>query len=213
MTYCISDTHGDFDRYQEMLRLIDFSDEDTLYFLGDAIDRGPKGVDILLDVMNRKNVVFMLGNHEQMCLDDLLRHEWNARSRWQMNGGGVTRSDLIYKRSQIVRASVLRFLLRAPTALTIDVKGQTFHLVHGFPAENDHDRLWNRPETNSPPPIEGAIVIVGHTPTPLLTDDYDSPFSIWHGSGLIDIDCGCASRSPMRRLGCLRLDDMAEFYV
>ena len=31
---------------------------------------------------------------------------------------------------------------------------------------------------------------------------------------IIDIDCGCGNlRSEHRRLACLRLDDMAEFYV
>ena len=41
----------------------------------------------------------------------------------------------------------------------------------------------------------------------------DQPLSIWHGDGLIDIDCGCGNASEHRRLSCLRLDDMAEFYV
>ncbi len=31
---------------------------------------------------------------------------------------------------------------------------------------------------------------------------------------MIDIDCGCGNRNAAhRRLACLRLDDMAEFYV
>ena len=33
---------------------------------------------------------------------------------------------------------------------------------------------------------------------------------IYHGSGRIGIDCGCAY--PEGRLACLRLDDMKEFY-
>ena len=34
------------------------------------------------------------------------------------------------------------------------------------------------------------------------------------GDGIIDIDCGCGNRNAAhRRLACLRLDDMAEFYV
>ena len=47
-----------------MLEKIGFNDGDTLYFLGDAVDRGPDGVKILLDMMARKNVVPLLGNHE-----------------------------------------------------------------------------------------------------------------------------------------------------
>ena len=38
MTYVISDIHGCFDRYEKMLEEIEFSDEDTLYVLGDVLD-------------------------------------------------------------------------------------------------------------------------------------------------------------------------------
>lgn len=63
-------------------------------------------------------------------------------------------------------------------------------------------------------PLSGHICIVGHTPTVFLTDGHDEDFSIWHGDGILDIDCGCGSmKAAHRRLACLRLDDMAEFYV
>jgi len=63
-------------------------------------------------------------------------------------------------------------------------------------------------------PFPDTICIVGHTPTVFLTDGHDEDFSIWHGDGILDIDCGCGSmKAAHRRLACLRLDDMAEFYV
>lgn len=40
MYYAMSDIHGRFDKYKEMLSLIDFTPRDTLYVLGDVIDRG-----------------------------------------------------------------------------------------------------------------------------------------------------------------------------
>ena len=55
---------------------------------------------------------------------------------------------------------------------------------------------------------------MGHTPTCFLTGDFTSPLSVWKGNGVIDIDCGCGNlNAAHRRLACLRLDDMAEFYV
>lgn len=48
MICCISDIHGENDRFEQMLKLIDFSNADTLYILGDVIDRGVGGVDVLL---------------------------------------------------------------------------------------------------------------------------------------------------------------------
>lgn len=41
----------------------------------------------------------------------------------------------------------------------------------------------------------------------------DSPFEIFHAPGLIGIDCGCGNETDLRRLACLRLEDMREFYV
>ena len=63
MNYAISDIHGRFDKYKEMLSLIDFAPRDTLYVLGDVIDRGPDGIPILQDMMLRPNVFPLLGNH------------------------------------------------------------------------------------------------------------------------------------------------------
>ena len=33
MTYCVADIHGELDKFEQMLRLIRFSDEDHLYVL------------------------------------------------------------------------------------------------------------------------------------------------------------------------------------
>ena len=39
MTYVMSDLHGCYDKYVQMLEKIGFGDGDTLYILGDVIDR------------------------------------------------------------------------------------------------------------------------------------------------------------------------------
>lgn len=213
MIYCISDIHGEYDLYLSMLEKIGFSDSDTLYVIGDVIDRGKKGVDVALDMMSRPNVVFLRGNHEEMCLDLMLRGLHHTRERWFMNHGSVTRSDLVYRRSYNVRNEVLRYFASAPTALDVTVGERRFHLVHGYPGETLHDRLWERPDPDAPPPIPGVTVIVGHTPTIHLNGDDGQPLRIWEGNGVIGIDCGCGHKSPLRRLACLRLDDMHCFYV
>ena len=41
MTYAVSDIHGCYDKYRELLRAIQLHPDDTLYVLGDVIDRGP----------------------------------------------------------------------------------------------------------------------------------------------------------------------------
>lgn len=80
MIYCVSDIHGDLDKLERMMELIRFSDADHLYIIGDVIDRGVMGVDILRWIMVAPNMTMLLGNHEQMCLDTLgPKNEFGAR--------------------------------------------------------------------------------------------------------------------------------------
>lgn len=45
MVYCMSDIHGEIDKFHAILDLIEFSEADILYVLGDVIDRYPGGVE------------------------------------------------------------------------------------------------------------------------------------------------------------------------
>ena len=69
MIYCISDIHGEYDKFIKMLDLISLKDDDTLYILGDVLDRGPHPIKTLLKIMEMPNAVFIIGNHEYMALE------------------------------------------------------------------------------------------------------------------------------------------------
>lgn len=64
MTYATSDLHGCCDKYVKLLQIIDFKPEDTLYVLGDIVDRGDGGIRILQDMRMRGNVIPLRGNHD-----------------------------------------------------------------------------------------------------------------------------------------------------
>jgi serine/threonine protein phosphatase 1 len=68
-TYVMSDLHGEYRKFLAMLAKIDFSEEDTLYVLGDVIDRGEEPIALLTDLSQRSNVIPLVGNHEVMMLD------------------------------------------------------------------------------------------------------------------------------------------------
>ena len=70
-TYIMTDIHGQYDVFMKMLETIKFSDEDTLYILGDLIDRGPQGIKLLKTIMKMSNVTLFLGNHELLMLDGI----------------------------------------------------------------------------------------------------------------------------------------------
>ena len=71
MTYVLSDIHGNLRLYRGILEQINLQPEDTLYVLGDVIDRHPDGITILRELMAMPNVIMLLGNHEDMMLSAL----------------------------------------------------------------------------------------------------------------------------------------------
>ena len=46
-TFVLSDIHGCMEQYHRMLETIGFGDGDTLYIIGDVIDRGLYGAELL----------------------------------------------------------------------------------------------------------------------------------------------------------------------
>lgn len=213
MIYCMSDLHGDWDRYDKMLEKIGFGEDDTMYIIGDVIDRHPDGIPILLDIMQRENMVLLIGNHEWMMLNEVLYDLPGATERWNRNGAQPTR-DALNALPEAERHALLAWVEALPDQLEIAVNGRKFLLVHAFPAKERYDRIWDRSIQNQPePPFSDCTVIIGHTPVQYVLNDWSKPARILHLPGIIDIDCGCAQSTDDRVLGCLRLDDMAEFYV
>jgi len=228
-TYVVSDIHGEYDTLMALLNKISFSEADTLYILGDVVDRGREGVKILQYVMETENVKFILGNHEYMCMqyfkDDC---DETIRRRWNRNGNFYT----LYGFDEISaeeKEKILSFIEECPDKAEITVNGQDFYLVHGFYGENKHDRVWNRPKMDTVIELpNNAKIIVGHTPVVELyvkdggnEDHYvysreltnrGEFLKILHAEGFIDIDCSVGYGLSAARLACLRLDDMAEFY-
>lgn len=226
MKYVISDIHGMWDKYQNMLKLIKFSAEDELYILGDVIDRGEDGIKILQDIRKHTNMHLLMGNHELMAVQTLCakdENEWNEKMiLWAMNGGEGTYYSLL-ELPEEEQKELTELLISLPDYMEVEVNGHMFHLVHGFPANTLEKQVWTRPNLNTRNPFKDKTLIVGHTPVMLLHDNPDKYIhmlrekgkhvEIEHAEGFIDIDCGCSSGIPEERLACLRLEDMKEFYV
>ena len=75
--YVIAEIHGEYELCIKLLDQIRFTSADTLYVLGDVIDRGPHPIKALLKLMEMPNAVCLVGNHEVMALKCLkfLRQE------------------------------------------------------------------------------------------------------------------------------------------
>lgn len=240
MTYVISDIHGQMRRFKSVMNQINLQPNDTLYVLGDVIDRNPDGIRILRQLMAMPNVEMLLGNHEYMMLDALFYpHDdyefgWQFKQErrvnlWYQNGGHVTHEYLKHIRKS-TRAEIFDYLDKLPINKEITVGGKRYILAHAAPAKiferqsafkrYDNEKmfaLWHRFWGSEKFPCEETVVF-GHTATYHYQFDC-SPMKIWYGEGLIGIDCGASypeGEDPWsgRRgcLACLRLDDMKEFY-
>ena len=72
MIYVMSDLHGQYDMFTRMLELIKFNTNDTMYILGDIVDRGPKSIEIYRYVKEHDNIILLKGNHEDMMYNALI---------------------------------------------------------------------------------------------------------------------------------------------
>lgn len=231
MIYVLSDIHGNERRFASILKQIDLQPEDTLYVLGDVIDRHPGGIRILRKIMAMPNAKMLLGNHEYMMLRALgdpyddYADTGNAMEHWYRNGGKVTHRH--WKRiRKSYRKEIVDYLKSLPLRFDIEVGGTKYKLVHGAPEESfdgdpkyrnsTHFAVWKRLDISDTLPGDYTLVF-GHTPTRHYQDNV--PMEIWTDGCRIGIDCGSGypedGDNPNRkygRLACLRLDDRKVFY-
>ncbi len=236
MTYVMSDLHGMLYPYFEMLESINFDSDDKLFILGDICDRGDYSAELYLDIMNRDNVFCIKGNHEQMLLETLpsffgkLRNLANPddlddqnTELWNLNGGDSTKVSFFRLNDIDKCKSIYEFIKEMPYFRKVELNGKQYTLVHAGGYNDDGKRnfdeftpfelLWDAPDYDA---IfcdkDSDVLIVGHTPTFLFREDRRS--KIYFGKeNIIDIDCGAVFYDEGGCLGCLRLDDMKEFYV
>jgi serine/threonine protein phosphatase 1 len=157
MTYAMSDIHGCYEKYMQMLDKIRFCEDDVLYVLGDVVDRGPQPVEILRDMSMRANVFPIMGNHESVAhfiLSKILMLEVTSENieklfgtrqaidgfvqdiqSWQYDGGSTTMQGFgkldIPEREHLLE--YLEEFIRTP-ALATEVEGKKFILTHaGLP--------------------------------------------------------------------------------
>lgn len=235
MIYCISDIHGDFIRYQTMLKMINFSSDDTLYVLGDIIDRGSEGVKILFDMMKRDNVIPIAGNHEYMALrclswlnqeitEETLKNVSQEKleefQTWMYNGGSATLKE--YKElNKEEQKKVFDYISDFSLYEEVEVKGKKFVLVHAGISNFDEDKsmedyvldelVYDRTDY-SKMYFKDKYLVTGHTPTRLIRKKLEGNQLdlIYIKNNHIAIDCGCGHGGL---LGAIRLDDFEDFYA
>ena len=214
--YAISDIHGCSETFTELLNKISFSTNDTLYLLGDYIDRGPSSIQTIDKIIELQssgyNIKCLRGNHEQMMLNSI--QDPSQSTLWEKNGGDKVLDELgIYSVSQIPR-KYINFIEGLPYYIETD----DFFFVHAGlnlqifnPLEDKESMIWIRNWEDHiilDEFLQGKKLVHGHTPQTrvkiekrfeLFSQDYDS---------VLNIDNGCVFDYPdYNSLCCVNLTD------
>ncbi len=232
-TYAVSDIHGEYELFVELLKKINFQDDDTMYVIGDILDRGPHPIKTLQLIMTMPNVVCLVGNHELMALECLgfLMQEITDMSiealdekmldnivTWQYNGSKTT-LDEFKSLDKEAQQEVIDFIKEFELFAELSVGEKEYLLVHAglgnFSPEKDiedyslHDIVWDRADYETKY-FDDVYVISGHTPTQMI-DSNPRPGYIYRHNNHIAIDCG--AYIPGGRLAAICLDTGEEFYA
>jgi Calcineurin-like phosphoesterase len=167
-TIAIGDIHGCAKALAAIIDAIDPTDADVIVPLGDYIDRGPASrevIDLLIDLVDRCQLVPLIGNHEAMMLDSLTSLEvrvfWldvGGREMLESYGGSldaIPPDHLVFLRGlHRYYESDSHIFMHAnyDPELPLDQQPDRLllweHVVHAFPVRH----------------CSGKTAIVGHTP-------------------------------------------------
>lgn len=210
-TYVMSDIHGMYDKYKEILDIISFSDSDVLYILGDVIDRGTQSIEVLQDMMMYHNIIPLIGNHEYMALQclDILTLEITEESLerfdnefikglivW-LNNGGQTTYDQFIQLDKESQSEILDYLSEFRLYEEINIKGKKYVLTHAGLRNYDKNRPIDTYEiydlifesmNYEKMYDENITFITGHTPTRAI----HGMDKIYDKNNHLAIDCGAA---------------------
>lgn len=233
MIYVTADLHGIHpETLEQLLKTAGFSQDDFLFILGDVIDRGEYGAELLAWLTQQPNMELILGNHEAQLLscaflfrkvneenlDTLTVENMKLVQNWVENGGSSTMKGFqkLLKKDPELVVGILEYLQDCPLYEEVETGGREFVLVHAGLGENfssekpledykAEELLFSRPQSDTVY-YPDKTVVFGHTPTYYYGEAYRGKpvyTDTW-----INLDTGVyAGNSPV----LLCLDTMQEY--
>ena len=137
--------------FTKMLQKIRLGETDTLYFLGDAVDRGDDPVGVLETMMERENIIPIIGNHDLVAASVLEKLEeydltekfatgtanhfpepgLGAVIRFWRDDGGKATLEAFAKIGKSDRERLIGFMKSFRKFAEVTVNGRDFVMVHG----------------------------------------------------------------------------------
>jgi serine/threonine protein phosphatase 1 len=189
--YAVGDIHGCADELRRLLAKLPITAETTVVFLGDYIDRGPNGrqvIDTILELSDCCHVVTLMGNHEAMFIDFLNDPTSAAAAGYIFNGGSATLASYSDEHGTYELPPSHYDFLRG---LRVYHETDEHLFVHGGipnipidqldPARHGRDMLWMRDSFLSSKFPWAKTIVHGHTPVTAVT----------RARNRINLDTGC----------------------
>lgn len=209
-----SDFHGNYKAYEAVKNYID--ENDVVYYLGDAGDRGPEPWRTITAIYNDDQFHYIKGNHEDMLV--------NAMKEWlpnhiksieyellECNGGHKTFQE--WKNGPERTKWMIRLSTLPTYKLYVNVNNQVIHLTHaGFtpPAFPDYDLLiWDRWHIfDDWTGLKNEFIVHGHTPVHHYTGKNET--WIYCDNHKINIDISCYKS---QKVALFNLDTFETVYL
>ena len=187
----ITDIHGEYEKLSSLLDKITPAKDDTIIFMGDYIDRGPKSKEVVEKVLSMSDIcscVNLIGSHEYALLH-ANSDEYYKYLFWNYGGDATAKSYGSFENIFKIHGDFFNSL--QPYYLT-----DKYLFIHagiriGIPLEKQDlvDMVYIRGEFFNHKHDLPQKIIFGHT-------EFDEP-KIWEDKICIDTGCGKYKNHPL----------------
>lgn len=208
--YAISDIHGCFHTFKELLNKIGLNKTDELYLLGDYINRGSNSkevIDFVIYLQNKDySIKTLKGNHEEMVFDSIELEGWTNGEEETLKSFGINHLKELDKK-------YINWFLN----LDLFIENDEFIFVHAGlnfdtsnPLENMRSTTWIRDWYNSINYdwLGNRKIIHGHTPKEKF--EIEKMINEFEQQRVLNIDNGCFMKETngYGNLCCVELNNM-----
>lgn len=206
----ISDIHGCFLTFRELLNKVGFAKSDELYLLGDYIDRGTRSREVLdyIIELHRQGykIKSLKGNHEEMVFDSIELDDWTGGAEETLQSFGIKHFKELDKKYVKWLTALLPYLEKneyifVHAGLNFESDNplkdkQSMSWIRNWYSRIDYDWLGKRK------------IIHGHTPKP--KPEIEKMFTEFKNLKVMNIDNGCFMKDEkgFGNLCCLELNKM-----
>lgn len=231
MIYVIGDIHGCKEKYTQMLQKINPDEHDAVFVLGDILDIGDEGIDILSEMMYCANIYPVLGEREyfarkllkdiasfgslEKALEGLDGEKKELLLKWEKLGCQKT-VEAFLKLGDDDREALLDYLDEFNAYEQLECKGKKFVLCHAginnFDPEkelsdyDDEDFVFADTDYGKIY-LKDAYLVTGHKPTVTIGKEFAG--KVYAKKRHLAIDCGAAFGG---RLAAVCLDTLKVYY-